>query len=296
MSSDFDLLEQLLQNLSCKDEENIETVMNKEFTLKENEAENEEEFTTTTTKLCNNCSHENTVDVCGVLSCLDCGEEVGKNIVHDKEWRYYGQSDTKHKSDPSRCQMRKIEDKSILKDIEGMGFSDRIINFANTIYLQVTAGRIHRGNSRKAIIFACIFHAYKICNNPRSCDTLIEIFNITRKAGLKGLKYVNLNMPKDSDIIKNVHITPINIIDEIMNKFSASTEQKKQAFDLYEFVKDKSTKINRARPQSIAAGVTYFWICQNEKKISMKDFLEKVGLSEMTITRIANEIREIISI
>lgn len=290
MSSDFDLLEQLLQNISLKDEENIETFS------KERKEEEEEEEDCFQKESINKCQHDNAVDVCGVLSCLDCGEEVGKNIAHDKEWRYYGQSDTKRKSDPSRCQMRKIEDKSILKDIEGMGFSDRIINFANTIYLRVTAGRIHRGNSRKAIIFACIFHAYKICNNPRSCDTLIEIFNISRKAGLKGLKYVNLNMPKDADIIKNVHITPINIIDEIMNKFSASVEQKKEAFDLYEFVKDKSSKINRARPQSIAAGVTYFWICQNEKKISMKDFLEKVGLSEMTITRIAKEIAEIISI
>lgn len=242
------------------------------------------------------CSHDNVGETFGILSCLDCGEEVGKNIAQDKEWRYYGQLDTKHKSDPSRCQARKIDDKSILKDIEGMGFSDRIINFANSIYQQVTAGRIHRGNSRKAIIFACIFHAYKICNNPRSCDSLIEIFNIDRKAGLKGLKYVNLNMPKESNLLKNVHITPLNIIEEIMNKFSATTEQKKQVFAIFEAVKDKSTKMSRARPQSIAAGVTYYWICQNDKKITIHEFMEKVGLSELTITRIAKEIGQNISI
>ena len=238
------------------------------------------------------CKHVNLGETFGILSCLDCGEEVGKNIAQDKEWRYYGQSDTKHKSDPSRCQPRKVDDRSILKDIEGMGFSDRIINFANNIYIQVTSGRIHRGNSRKAIIFACIFHAYKICNNPRSCDSLIEIFNIDRKAGLKGLKYVNLNMPKDSNVLKNVHITPLNIIEEIMNKFSATAEQKKQVYDIFEAVKDKSTKMSRARPQSIAAGITYYWICRNEKKISIEEFMEKVGLSELTITRIAKEIAD----
>ena len=242
------------------------------------------------------CKHDNLGENFGILSCLDCGEEVGKNIAQDKEWRYYGQSDTKHKSDPSRCQLRKVDDKSILKDIEGMGFSDRIINIANNIYIQVTSGRIHRGNSRKAIIFACIFHAYKICENPQSCDTLIEIFNINRKAGLKGLKYVNLNMPKETNILKNIHITPVNLIEEIMNKFSASVDHKKEVIALYDNVKDKSSKINRARPQSIAAGITYYWICQNDKKIPISEFMEKVGLSELTITRIAKEISELISI
>lgn len=242
------------------------------------------------------CNHENKGEYAGILSCLDCGEEVGKNIAQDKEWRYYGQSDTKHKSDPSRCQMRKVDDKSILKDIEGMGFSDRIINTANSIYTQVTAGRIHRGNSRKAIIFACIFHSYKICGNPQSCDTLFDIFNLNRKAGLRGLKYVNLNMPKEKSIIKNVHITPINIIEEIMNKFSGTPEQKKEVVDLYLAIKDKPNKINRARPQSIAAGVTYHWICSTDKKISISDFISKVGLSELTITRIAKEVEQLISI
>lgn len=242
------------------------------------------------------CSHENQGEHSGILSCLDCGEELGKNIAQDKEWRYYGQSDTKHKSDPSRCQMRKIDDKSILKDIEGMGFSDRIVNIANTIYTQVTSGRIHRGNSRKAIIFACIFHSYKICGNPQSCDTLIDIFSINRKDGLRGLKYVNLNIPKESSIIKNVHITPVNLIEEIMNKFSATNDQKKEVINIYESIKDKSSKINRARPQSIAAGITYYWICTNDKKITISEFISKVGLSELTITRIAKEVGELISI
>ena len=59
-------------------------------------------------------------------------------------------------------------------------------------------------------------------------------------------------------------------------------------------IKDKSIKINRARPQSIAAGITYYWICQKDKKISISEFMEKVGLSELTITRIAKEITELL--
>ncbi len=235
------------------------------------------------------CIHANTSEMSGVILCTDCGEEIEKNITHDKEWRYYGQSDTKHTSDPNRCQMRKIEDKSIFKDVESMGFSDKIITLANKIYMQVTGGKIHRGNSRKAIVFACIFHAFKLSGRPQACESLIDIFSLDRKTGLRGLKHVNLNIPKDA-IVHTRHITPANLVDDIMNKFSASEEQKSEVIELYEKIKNKSSKINRSRPQSIAAGLTYYWICQSHKNISIKEFIEKVNLSELTITRISKEI------
>lgn len=239
------------------------------------------------------CTHTNTSENGGVILCIDCGEEIAKNITHDKEWRYYGQSDTKHSSDPNRCQMRKIDDKSIFKDVESMGFTDKITTLANKIYSQVTGGKIHRGNSRKAIVFACIFHAYKLTGKPQACEALIDIFNLDRKTGLRGLKHVSLNIPKES-IVQSSHITPANLIGEIMNKFSATEEQKNEVISLYEQIKNKSSKINRSRPQSIAAGLTYFWICSNSKKITMQEFTEKVHLSELTILRIFKEIGSII--
>jgi transcription initiation factor TFIIIB Brf1 subunit/transcription initiation factor TFIIB len=239
------------------------------------------------------CPHKNRTENGGAILCVDCGEEIEKNITHDKEWRYYGQSDTKHISDPNRCQARKVEDKNIFKDVENLGFNDKIVNLANRIYLQVTGGKIHRGNSRKAIIFACIFHAYKIGGKPQTCETLIDVFNLDRKTGLRGLKYVNLNIPKET-IAQTSHITPANLIEEIMNKFEASDKQKKEVVEIYEKIKNKSSKINRSRPQSVAAGLIYYWICDNKKQIDIKEFIEKVKLSELTITRISKEIDSII--
>ena len=239
------------------------------------------------------CSHINKTDMSGTILCTDCGEEIDKIISHDKEWRYYGQSDTKHVSDPNRCQLRRVDDKSIFKDVDSMGFSDKIITIANKLYTQVTGGKIHRGNSRKAIVFACVFHAYKLNGKPQACETLIEIFNLDRKTGLRGLKHVNLNVNKDS-VIHTHHITPANLIEDIMNKFSASDEQKKEVVSLYDKVKNKSSKINRSRPQSIAAGITYYWICDKNKQISLKEFTEKVNISELTILRISKEIAHIL--
>lgn len=239
------------------------------------------------------CSHDNIVSEKGVTICVDCGEEIQQKIKHDKEWRYYGQDDNKHVSDPNRVQIRKSEERSIFKDVENLGFSENIIAKANKIYAQVTKGKIFRGNSRKAIVFACVFHAYKMSGKPQSHERLIEIFSLNRKTGLRGLKYVNLYAPKDSKI-RTTYITPINLVDEIMEQFSATKEQKQEVIELYEQIKNKSSRLNRSRPQSTASGLVYYWICLKKKDISLKDFTEKVTLSELTVNKIAKEIAEVL--
>lgn len=239
------------------------------------------------------CSHVNIISEKGIGVCIDCGEEIQQKIDHDKEWRYYGQSDNKHTSNPNRVQMRKIEERSIYKDVESLGFSENIISKANKLYAQVTQGKIFRGNSRKAIVFACVFHAYKISDKPQSHDKLIKIFNLNRKTGLKGLKYVNLCAPKNSKI-RTTYITPINLVEEIMDQFSATCEQKQEVCDIYEQIKNRSSRLNRSRPQSVASGIVFYWICLKEKDISLKDFAKKVTLSELTINKMTKEIVDIL--
>ena len=239
------------------------------------------------------CSHDKIIEENGGKICIDCGIEVSRDILYDKEWRYYGSSDTKHASDPNRCHIRKSEDKTIYKDVENMGFSDKIINIANGIYEDVTKNKIYRGKSRKAIIFACIFHSYKIDGNPLSCEHLIKIFNLDKKIGLKGLKYVNLNASKKSKL-KETYITPENLIEEIMDKFGANDDQKLEVTELYQKIKNKSSTLNRSRPQSVASGLVRYYILSKNKDISMNDFKEKVNLSELTINRITKEITKIL--
>ena len=239
------------------------------------------------------CEHTNVFTDKGVTVCTDCGVETDRKLSHDKEWRYYGPSDTKRVSDPNRVQLRKTEERSIYKDVENLGFSESIVSKANKIYSQVTNGKIFRGNSRKAIVFACIFHAFKLSGNPLSHERLINIFKLNRKTGLKGLKYVNLYAPKDSSI-RTTYITPINLVEEIMDQFNASDAQKAEVKELYSKIHNKSSRLNRSRPQSVAAGLTFYWICKKQKDLSLKDFTRKVTLSELTINKIAKEIADVL--
>jgi len=312
--TDFLLFENALneyKKISSENEKTVDNDYNEEYeddneeiiyrTRKYTESSLEEkeeiDIKTETHELSENisCNHKNISNENSCILCLDCGKELEKSIFQDKEWRYYGQSDNKRTSDPNRVHIRKIDDRSIYKDVENMGFSEKIVSQANQIYIQVTKGQIFRGNSRKAIVFACIFHAFKLQGKPQTHENLIKIFDLSRKASLKGIKHVNLNLPKDSPI-HTTYITPINLIEDIMDKFKATPEQKKEVIELYNQIKNKSSKINRSRPQSISSGLIYFWISMKNIDISLKDFAKKVELSELTISKIAKEISEILGV
>jgi transcription initiation factor TFIIIB Brf1 subunit/transcription initiation factor TFIIB len=239
------------------------------------------------------CMHTETFKENDIISCVNCGEVIKKVIINEREWRYYGSQDSKRACDPSRVQIRKIESRSIHKDVETLGFSENIVNAADQLYNQVTNGSIYRGNSRKAIIFACIFHAYKLQGNHQVPEELIKLFGLDRKNGLKGLKIVNVNAPKDSPI-HSTSITPIHIIRQIMLKFEATEEMIAEVSELYNKINNRSSKLNRSRPQSVAAALTYYWICSKNRQINIKDFSKKVELSELTISKNAKEIAKIL--
>lgn len=240
------------------------------------------------------CKHVNCDVSSGHKICIDCGHQFQDDIKYDKEWRFYGASDTRHSTDPNRCHIRKNSEKTIEKDVLGLGFSDRIIKLANSIYDNVTNGNIYRGSTRRAIIFACVFHSYKLDNNPQSCDHLISAFNLTKKNGLKGLKFVNLYAPKDK-LIERSYITVENIITETMQKFNASDDDIRNIINIYNKVKNKSQLLNRARPQSVAAGLIRYYCIKHDKNIDAEQFRNVVHLSELTITRICKEIENVIN-
>ena len=242
------------------------------------------------------CEHIDIANDNGIVSCVDCGVEVSKIVSYEKDWRYYGSDDTRKNSDPNRCHIRKIEDKSIFKDVESFGFSEKIVNMANDMYSQVTKGKIYRGNSRKAIIFGCIFHTVKINGKVYSCETLRTIFKLDKKIILKGLKHVNLNSPKNSNMV-NRYITPIELVNEYITKFTHTDEDKILINEIYEKLKNKSSIINRSRPQSVASSLIYYYFSNKfgSNNFSIKDFIKKIKLSELTVNKISKEINRIIS-
>lgn len=242
----------------------------------------------------NTCKHIDVIDDKGIIECMDCGEEIVRLIMHEQEWRNYGPTDGGYTADPSRVHRRKTEDRSIHKDVENLGFSDIAIDKADEIYKDATGGKIFRGGCRKSIIFASIFHAYRILGKPQNHDNLIKIMGLTRRVSLKGIKFVNLNVSKKSEI-HSVDITPATLVVNIMQKFSAHPVQIHQVSDLYSRIENRSSKLNQARPQSVSSGVVYYWIRLNNLNITIEEFAAISGLSTLTISNMAKEVSEILN-
>lgn len=253
--------------------------------LKSNESQSGTPTTST-------CLHTSVINSQGTSLCDQCGVEIYNPDETQSEWKYYGMCDNVYNSHKDNCFIRKHKDKTIYPDLATIDVSDHIKDIANDIYVEVCRGKVHRGTRRRSIVFASVFHAYKLNNTPQSCETLIKIFKIKRKDALKGLKFINDNISKDSPI-RDMYITPEHLIREFLSNFQVSTPKKSEIIQLYHYVKNKSSVLNRSRPQSVASGVIWYWIRANNKQLSIKDFSKKVELSELTINKMAKEVARI---
>ena len=241
-------------------------------------------LTSSSCELVKHCLHEKTITDKTIVICQQCGEEIESELFIEKIETPYMQI-----QDIDRYQRRKRELRTIYKDVEGLGFGERVVSLADNYYNLCTQNKIFRGNSRKAIIFACIFHAFKVLGSPQTCEQLISLFNLKRKIALRGLKFVNSNVPQNSPI-KTVRIDPTHTLIQMLGKFDANDEQRDQVLQLYNQIIDKSSLLNQSRPQSTAAGLIFYYILKTDKQITVKEFVSKVNLSDLTIKKIVKEL------
>lgn len=239
------------------------------------------------------CEHIDTTEECGTITCYDCGQELGKNKSFEKEWRYYGSNDNNYGSDPSRCHYRQTVDKSIIKDIEHMGFPSQINIKSNSLFEFVTKGEIYRGKSRQAIIFASVFQAFKLNGTPKSLEYLQDKFGLKRKVISKGMNHFGVNANKSLKLEYKC-ISPNDLIPDILKKCKAGDKHIDNVMKLYKVISNRSSLLNRSKPQSISSGLVWYYCVYTKKTITMKELAKIVDLSEATIEKIAKEIDKII--
>ena len=242
------------------------------------------------------CTHSSIINEAGIDVCVDCGENVNTETF-DVEWKYYADSKS---SDPSRCQYRKVPDKGIKKELEKIGFSREIIDKADYFYQKVTQGDIKRSNLRKGIEFACVFYDYKALGKPIVAEKLDEMFKVSgdklgRRKMSKGITYFKTRIPKEELMkIEDEYITAEHFIPDILEKFNVKDEHVKYVLNLYKVLSNKSALMNTSNPQSVSSSLVYYFLEKLNIDITPSQFGKLVGLSEITINRITNEIKDIL--
>ena len=231
-------------------------------------------------------NHLHTITENGITTCISCGIEIN---YPDKN-----QTDVQQTTgNKDHYFFRKSNEKSIYNDIKHLNIPDNVKDKANEIFTEVCEKKTKRSTKRKSIIFGAVYNAYKLNNDPRTFESLRPMFDITRKDAANGLKFISEHISKDSPI-RTIYITPEHIIKDFMTKFNATRTQIEDVVDIYRSVKSKSGILNRSKPQSVAAGVIYYYIIHNDKKIPIKEFTKKVNLSELTINKISKEVEKIL--
>jgi transcription initiation factor TFIIIB Brf1 subunit/transcription initiation factor TFIIB len=232
-----------------------------------------------------NCLHEQLIYENGVDICVNCGREMGDKVSFSKSFNI---GTTKKEQRYERVKKQK----NIYNDVANIDLSDHIKDMANEIYVRACKDHVHRGAYRRAIIFASVFTAYKLDNNPQSCDSLLTYFKIKRRDALKGLKFISEHVGS----MPLSYITPQDIIKEYMNRFQASRLQIDKVLEMYSIIEGRSSILNRSRPQSVAAGMIYYYSHETGSKLQMKNFLSKISISELTVHKICKEIRRVMDI
>src|ERR1700722_15887145 len=71
-------------------------------------------------------------------------------------------------------------------DLIGSGVGDLVRDTANQLFAKVSGTRIVRGKARRGLIFATVFVAYRMLGKTQNPNTLVRLFNISRKYALRG--------------------------------------------------------------------------------------------------------------
>lgn len=229
------------------------------------------------------CEHLETVKESGTVVCCDCGLQLNDTLV-DVEQRYYTPGDP---TSINRHHIRRNDVRSLYVDLEKHGFPRPVMEMANTYYTQIIEGQIYRAKMRTAIVFACVFNAFKTLKEPRSPEEIAKIFGLDKKGISRGLKLFSSFF---KGRVGNDHINALHLVPKLLANLNISNPLiLEDLTKIYTFAEKNSQIYKSSTPQSVAAGIIWFYLKRAKIGVSKQQFSKVVGLTDITFTKLADE-------
>jgi hypothetical protein len=127
-------------------------------------------------------------------------DTINNIMLHSRPCKY---TKNKENSETSFCHVNKTGS-SIEKDLQHFRYSDSIFNIANHYFLKTCNNRVYRGDFRKSIICACVYHAFIKNNEFIDVDHICKHFNLSWKKAAKGFKLVKLRIEETRNFVENI--------------------------------------------------------------------------------------------
>lgn len=227
--------------------------------------------------------------------CLDCGLEVQSDLSQEKDWKTFSKE-----VDTSRGYTSVTKYKNIYDEIKHMNFPANIVDSADALFKLVTQKMAEKlkkpsfnfkGLMRKAVILACIYESFKkLAPTAISLPRLVEIFApLNRKKAFVGIKILRLK----NKLVQSRCITPLDFVRDVLDKFANDIDQS-EIREIYSQIENRSESLNRSWHYSVAAGLVYYYALLKKKDICLKEYAQRIKLSEFTIQKNAKEISSIL--
>lgn len=234
------------------------------------------------------CEHKETEEIDGIQVCMHCSEEI-KGINYEQDWRYYGGN----KQDPTRCHKRQVATKSLYSYTNDKQFVTSILDNANQKYVKIKS-ESQQGKNNKALIVACIYAAYLDEKEPKTSAEIGKKFGLNKKNISKGFDIFYKHFPE----YRTKYIEATDLIRRVLIKTGIHMSHYPNIYKLCKYIQSKSNTINRSTPQSIAASIVYLYICLRpslKNGLTKATFTKKVGMSEITISKICKQSLKILN-
>lgn len=234
------------------------------------------------------CSHPEIVEIDGQNICKECAEILGNQIDHEEVLFY-------NKNTVSRCHEIKTPRKGIWTNekLKNSDIPEKIIALANTKFLKVVEYTGKKTN-RKCVVAACIFKAYQDSGQFIELSKLQEIFDINQPKKISA-KINEVELACDTP--KRKFTNAIDLIPSVLDKFGYTNEYKRSCMNeierIYNNVYNKSNALKRAKPQSVAAGLVYYYLRFSNIDVTRAKFVEISGLTANTLNKITKEINRL---
>jgi transcription initiation factor TFIIIB Brf1 subunit/transcription initiation factor TFIIB len=239
------------------------------------------------------CYHKNTIITEDTITCSDCGRVIADdNVCYDKDWKF--QSGVS-KAPNSRCS-KKQEIKNIDADVLKLIIPPELKSRANDLFSLTTKGAIFRGVKRKALIYICIVEASKELSRDVNVYYLKDFFclNENRHAISSAFKEYSI-ATNDISKMEPKYITPVELIPNILRAIGANDQQISDVLKIHALIDGKREQLRTSRPQSVAAGVVYYYCEKAEKQVDIEKIAEIAKISVLTIRRNAAEIEKAVA-
>lgn len=235
-------------------------------------------------KLQQECPHTNTVELNGATVCTECGVEQSV-LDSTAEWKYKATESSRcYYSHPSRN----------LKDvIDRLNLPSAIGERVEEKYRKVVGDKTIRGSSRSAIIAACLMYTYLDMHESRPPHEIAEMLNLDMKHLNPGLVEYHKAFPSD----RTRHLTPADLIHRVMVLTGVPRAHYPYLLQMARYLAD-SPKLKRSNPWSVATAIVYLYLnmpivpMERESAIDKITFSQAVGLSDITIIKLAKDAAE----